>query len=117
MRIDFWNNPIVVSAFRVKYRRGGLFNVAALYLLLLTAGGVVLFYYYDLFRGGWPWARTYFVCLMSLQFIVSTVIAASATSASMRTEVASRTLDFQRIAALSPRQSEQMSLASSLPPN
>jgi hypothetical protein len=42
--------------------------------------------------------------LLTLQFIVSTVIAAGTTSASMRSEVASRTLDLQRIAALSPRQ-------------
>src|SRR5207247_7007365 len=96
--------PIVVSAFRVKYRRGGLFNSAALYLLLLTVGGAVLFYYDHVIGGPWPWARKYFVCLMSLQFFVSTVIAASTTAASMRSEVASRTLDFQRIAALSPRQ-------------
>ncbi len=104
MQLDFWNNPIVVSAFRVKYRRGGLFNVTALYLLLLTVGGAVLFYYNDVIGAPWLWARKYFVCLMVLQFIVSTVIAASTTAASMRTEVASRTLDFQRIAALSPRQ-------------
>jgi hypothetical protein len=104
MQLDFWNNPIVVSAFRVKYRRGGLFNGVALYLLLLTAGGAVLFYYNDVLGGSWPWARKYFVGLLTLQFIVSTVIAASTTSTSMRSEVANRTLDFQRIAALSPRQ-------------
>ena len=42
MRWDFWNNPIVVSAFRVKYRRGGLFHVTTLYLILLVAGGTVM---------------------------------------------------------------------------
>jgi hypothetical protein len=45
MSLDFWNNPIVVSGFRVKYRRGGIFNITAVYLLLLVAGGVVRRYY------------------------------------------------------------------------
>ena len=42
MKLDFWNNPIIVSAFRVKYRRGGLFNLTTVYLLILVAGGCLL---------------------------------------------------------------------------
>jgi hypothetical protein len=102
MRIDFWNNPIIVSAFRVKNRRGGLFNLSALYIMVLVAGGMVLQYYND--RIGGIWSRNYLLCLIGVQFFVSAMIAASTTAASLRTEVTSRTLDFQRIATLSPRQ-------------
>ena len=39
MRFDFWNNPLVVSAFRRKYRRGGPSQTLMLYpLTLLTIG-------------------------------------------------------------------------------
>jgi hypothetical protein len=102
MQLDFWNNPIVVSAFRVKYRKGGLFNTTALYVLVLVAGGMVLHYYNDRLVG--PFPRNYLLGLLGLQFVVSAVLAMSATSVSIRSEVVNRTLDFQRIASLSPRQ-------------
>ena len=41
MHLDFWNNPIVVSAFRVQMRRGGLFTITSIYVMLLVAGGGV----------------------------------------------------------------------------
>src|SRR5206468_3384014 len=47
---------------------------------------------------------TYFLTLMGIQFLVSALTASAATATSIRTEVVNRTLDFQRIAALSPRQ-------------
>jgi hypothetical protein len=103
MKLDFWNNPIIVSAFRVKYRRGGLFNITAIYLLLLAGGGMALWYYYNPATWG-PWPRNYLLALLAVQFVVSAIIAANATASSIRTEVANRTLDFQRIAALSPQQ-------------
>jgi hypothetical protein len=103
MGIDFWNNPIVVSAFRVKYRRGGVFNVTTIYLLVLIAGGALLARYGDPVRMG-PWPRAYLLTILGLQFVVSAVVAGNATTTSLRAEVVSRTLDFQRIAALTPRQ-------------
>jgi hypothetical protein len=103
MALDFWNNPIVVSAFRVKYRRGGVFNVTTIYLLLLTAGGMVLWHYNEALRWG-PWPRNYLLLILGIQLVISALIAANATASSIRSEVANRTLDFQRIAALSPRQ-------------
>jgi hypothetical protein len=101
MSLAFWNNPIVVSAFRVQYRRSGM-NAPALYILLLVAGGAALHHYRNQIAGNW--IHTYFLSLLGLQFFVSGLRAVSATSASIKAEVANRTLDFQRIAALSPRQ-------------
>src|SRR5438874_2081859 len=97
MRIDFWNNPIVVSAFRVKYRRGGVFSITTIYILLLIAGGGLLARYTDSRTLG-PWPRNYLLAVLSLQFVVSGIVAGSATNGSMRAEVLNRTLDFQRIA-------------------
>src|SRR5206468_7333316 len=103
MSIDFWNNPIVVSAFRVKYRRGGVFNITTLYLILLVAGGAVMAHYDDPPRFG-PWPRNYLLALLALQFVISPLMAGNATAESLRSEITNRTLDFQRIATLSPSQ-------------
>jgi hypothetical protein len=103
MHIDFWNNPIVVSAFRVKYRRGGVFNITTLWVLLLVTGGALFARFADpAVVGSWP--RNYLLALLVIQFITSALLAGNATSDSIRTEVMNRTLDFQRITALSPAQ-------------
>jgi len=47
MHLDFWNNPIIVSAFRVRYRRGGFTNTLAPFLIVLAAIGAGLEYYQD----------------------------------------------------------------------
>ena len=109
MQLDFWNNPIVVSAFRVKYRRGGLFMTSISYLVLLAAGGIGLMYWShaeELNGNPWktPWHEVYLLILLSVQLGFSGLIAATTTATSMRAEVMNRTLDFQRIAAISPRQ-------------
>jgi hypothetical protein len=103
IRLDFWNNPLVVSSFRVKYRRGGLFNLTTIYLLILVGGGVLIYHYQAKFDP-WSWPKVYLVSVLGLQCVLSGVIAASATSASLRAEVVNRTLDFQRLVALSPKQ-------------
>src|SRR5258708_7255508 len=103
MSVDFWNNPIVVSSFRVKYRRGGLFNLTTFYLILLVAGGMVL-YHYQAKLLPWSWPKAYLVGLLAVQCILSCMIAASATGGSLRSEVTNRTLDFQRLVAMSPQQ-------------
>lgn len=102
MKIDFWNNPIVVSAFRVKYRRGGLSSTLLLYIGFLALGGAAMQYYSLLIGGSWQYK--YFTGLMVLQFLASVFIACISTAASIRSEVVNRTLDFQRIATLSPTQ-------------
>src|ERR1700730_17123949 len=99
--MDFWNNPIIVSAFRVKYRGGGAFVMATLYLVFLTGIGVLLWEYDDPAKLG-PWHRNYFLTLLGIQFSLSTLIAIGTTTSSIRSEVVSRTLDYQRITAITP---------------
>ena len=103
MNLDYWNQPLILKAMRVKYRGGRLFTLASGYLMILLAGGMAL-YYYRQAMGIRDWARVYFVAMISLQFAISAMIALGATASSMQAEVSSRTLDFQRIAALSPLQ-------------
>ena len=100
--LAFWNNPIVISAFRVRSRRGGLFTLTALYVLALSVGGAVLEYFSP--QLNISWARAYYLILMGIQFFLSCLIAVSETSSSIRNEVVNQTLDFQRLTALSPRQ-------------
>jgi hypothetical protein len=104
MALDFWNNPIVVSAFRVRHRKGSLFRNTALYVLLLACIGAAMEYWKDRIPDPHGWVHAYFLTLITIQFLVSGLMAGSATAVSMRNEVINRTLDFQRIAALSPRQ-------------
>jgi hypothetical protein len=100
MQLDFWNNPLVVSAFRVQYRRGGLASLTIVYLLIWTAIGGVLEYYDQQLGPEWP--RVYFIVLIAVQTVISGAMAMNATNSSMRTEVVKHTFDFQRITALSP---------------
>src|SRR5262249_15461616 len=50
------------------------------------------------------WPRAAFEILICLQTLVSGLAAAVGTAASMKSEVAKQTLDFQRITSISPRQ-------------
>jgi hypothetical protein len=102
MHLDFWNNPIVVSAFRVQMRRGGLFTITSIYVLLLVTGGGVMQYYQQRIPG--PFPRNYLLALLGVQFAILALMAAITTAASLRQEVTKQTFDFQRIAALSPAQ-------------
>lgn len=100
--LRYWEHPLIVKAFRVKYRGGRMYVFTTAHLLLLFLVGVAFYRYQDLMSG--YWARTYFLAMIGLQFVVSGAIAATAVSTSMQSEVVTRTLDFQRIAAIAPRQ-------------
>ncbi len=102
MRLDYWNHPLIVKALRSRYRGGRIFTLASGHLLLLLVGAMIMFYYRSAMPG--PWARNYFVAMISVQFLLSALVAASAVSSSMQAEVTTRTLDFQRIAAITPAQ-------------
>lgn len=102
MKLDFWNNPIVVSSFRVRARKGNLMYWLVGYPVLLLLVGTAVPYFIPNVMKDWP--RIAFYILMGLQFLLLGIMAGSATSASMKAEVAKQTLDFQRISSLSPRQ-------------
>src|SRR5438132_2489619 len=102
MSYDFWNNPLVVSAFRRKYRRSGPSQTLILYPLTLLLIGMGIAYFAPEVRREWP--RVGFIALLSVQTIVSGLAAAVGTAGSMKSEVSKQTLDFQRLSSLSPRQ-------------
>src|SRR5438132_12042268 len=102
MKLDFWNNPIIVSSFRVKARKGNPTHWLIGYPLLLLMAGTAVPYFVPSIALEWP--KYAFGILMGLQFLLLGIMAGSATSASMKAEVAKQTLDFQRISSLSPRQ-------------
>jgi hypothetical protein len=101
LRWDFWNNPLVVTAMRLKYRRGSPGVWAVMWILALLGVGALLHYLsqQQVFR----FPTAYLVAILSLQMIVSAIIGVITTSSSMNAEVVNRTLDFQRIVTLSPR--------------
>ncbi len=102
MHFDFWNNPLVVTALRIRYRRGGLMSLLISYFLVLVAASAAVFYYRERLTG--PFPRNILLGVLGFQTLLSFVLGAAATSQSLRSEVNNRTLDFQRMAALSPLQ-------------
>jgi hypothetical protein len=103
--MDFWNNPIVVSAMRLRYRRSSPGIMAAVWAMALLGLGIVLHYIALRMPPGeaFPVARTYLLILFSVHFLLCAVIALVTTTGSMNAEVTNRTLDFQRIVSLSPQ--------------
>ena len=102
MHWDFWNNPLIVTSLRIRYRRGGLMNLMMAYFLVLVAGTRFALLYRARFAG--PFPRNLLLGVLAVQFLISFIMSTSITSQSLRNEVANRTLDFQRIATLSPFQ-------------
>ena len=101
LRWDFWNNPLVVTAMRLKYRRGSPGVWAVMWILALLGVGALLHYLSQ--NQAFRFPTAYLVAILSLQAIVSSIIGVISTSSSMNAEVVNRTLDFQRIVTLSPR--------------
>src|SRR5262249_31877019 len=103
MRLDYWNNPLVVSAFRVRYRGGTPSIIAVTYFMALVGvGGVLNYQLAD--HPQYSWVQIYFVILISVQCAVGALVAMVSTWQSMHSEVVNRTLDYQRIAALPPHE-------------
>ena len=102
---DFWNNPLVVTAMRLKYRKGSPGLTSSAYAVALLGIGGVL-HYFELQPSGLPipFGRAYLLAILALQFALSGGMALFGVSSSITAEVANRTLDFQRIVSLSPRQ-------------
>ena len=102
MQFDFWNNPLVVSAMRLKYRRSSPGLVACLYVLALMGMGALLFY--NQATLSIPVGRYYLASIFGIQFMLSALIGLVTVSSSMNAEVNNRTFDFQRVVSLSPRE-------------
>ncbi len=100
MQYDFWNNPLVVSAMRLKYRRSSPGITTCLYLLVLLTIGSVLHHYQAAYN--MPPGRAFLLVMLGLQFLVSGGIALFTVASSIHAEVANHTLDFQRIVSLRP---------------
>jgi len=98
MQYDFWNNPLVVSAMRLKYRRSSPGITTCLYLLVLLTIGAALHHYQG--RYLMPPGRAFLLVILGLQFMVSGALALFTVANSINAEVANRTLDFQRIVSL-----------------
>ncbi len=102
MRLDYWNDPLVVSAFRVRFRGAAPSIMAGTwFLVLVSLGGILHHYLAEDPRVSW--IQVYFIVLISLETIVCGLFAMMATWQSMHAEVVNRTLDYQRIAAVPPR--------------
>jgi hypothetical protein len=102
MRLDYWNDPLVVSAYRVRFRGSGPSIVAGTYFLaLVTTGGIL--HHYLAADPNVSWVRVYFIVLISVEVVITGLFAVMATWQSMHAEVVNRTLDYQRIAAVAPR--------------
>jgi hypothetical protein len=102
LHLDFWNNPLVVTAMRLKYRRGSPGMRAAVWVAVLLGVGALLNHLSQ--NGAFRFPTAYLVAILSIQGLVSAAMAVVATSNSMNSEVNNRTLDFQRIVTLSPRE-------------
>ena len=102
MHVDFWNNPLVVSTFRVKYRRSSPAMLISAYLLALVGlAGIIEYYRAQLSIAP---GLMFLGVMLSIQFYLSAIIAIITVSSSMNSEVANRTFDYQRIVSLSPRE-------------
>ena len=100
MQYDFWNNPLVVTAMRLKYRRGSPGFTTGLYALVLLAIGALLFHYEDNFNKAT--GLVFLLIILCVQLLISGGIALFSVATSMNNEVLNRTLDFQRIVSLKP---------------
>ncbi len=102
-RLAFWNNPLVVSALRMKFRRGMPVAMTCTYvLLLITVGAAMYRWRVDMAGNGFQWDQIFLATLAGVQFFLAAVLAMGATKTSMQAEVNNRTMDFQRIASVSP---------------
>lgn len=102
MQLDFWNNPLVVSALRLRFRRNSPGLRAALYVAVLAVIGMTIAYNADDMPRA-P-ARIFLLILMGLQLAITVLFGATSVGTSLHQEVMNRTLDFQRIVSLSPRE-------------
>ena len=103
MQILPWKNPLVATAFIVRNRRGGLFIAPAIYVVLLAVAGMGVAYWASLPQNQGKVRPTliFFMGLMVVQLGIAAIVGGSRAAAAIRAEVVNKTLDFQRLAAVS----------------
>jgi hypothetical protein len=105
MRLAIWNNPLVTTSFLLRMRRGSLYTSVVIYLLFWGMAGMGWWYYVQVRQPNLGRASpilVFFMAILIVQTGLSAIIAATRAAAAMKNEVMSKTLDFQRIAAVSP---------------
>lgn len=105
MRLAIWNNPLVVTSFLLRMRRGSLYSSVVMYLLLWGMAGMAWWYYVDVKQpdfGKVSPVLIFFMSLLIIQTGLSLILAGIRAASAIKTEVLSKTLDFQRIASISP---------------
>src|SRR5215471_10528956 len=105
MKLLPWKNPLVVTSFLLRARRGGFYTVIVLYILILAMGYGAWQYFVNTtpraqFRI--PPDLIAFLALYCGQCVLSAIAMMQAAANSIKVEVLNKTLDFQRIAAVSP---------------
>jgi hypothetical protein len=103
MRLAPWNNPLVGTAFLLRARRGNLLLNTSLYIIMLVMGMVAWQYYVSLQTNPrFQPNKVFLLMLFGGQAFLSGIIMLAQAGSALKNEVLNKTLDFQRIAAVSP---------------
>ncbi len=98
-----WKNPLVITSFLLRARRGGFFTTVVLYIMFLVMGYGAWLYYVSLYpQNVKNPSKVFFLILYIGQCILSGILMLAGGSGAIKNEVMNKTLDFQRIAAVSP---------------
>lgn len=103
MRLAPWKNPLVGTAFLLRARRGNLLLNVTVYIILLVMGMAAWQYFVSIsenFKGN-P-HKIFLLMLFGGQCFLSGLIMLGQAGSSIKNEVMNKTLDFQRIASVSP---------------
>jgi hypothetical protein len=103
MRLAPWRNPLVGTAFMLRARRGNLVLNITLYIIFLVMGMAAWQYYISLnpdFKGN-P-HKMFLLILFGGQCFISGLMMLGSAGSAIKNEVMNKTLDFQRIASVSP---------------
>lgn len=103
MRLLPWKNPLVGTAFMLRARRGNLMLNVTLYIIFLVMGMAAWQYFVGItpnFKGN-P-HKMFLLILFGGQCFLSGLIMLGQAGSAIKNEVMNKTLDFQRIASVSP---------------
>lgn len=103
MRLAPWNNPLVGTAFLLRARRGNLLLNTSLYIIMLVMGLAAWQYWVSISPNlRFNPHKVFLLILFGGQTFLSGIIMLGQAGGAIKNEVMNKTLDFQRIAAVSP---------------